>query len=177
VAHATSPTIGTASTATQEKVHIPKRSHRRSDEPRRQLIEGAPRSIKKRHKSKHREQIHHREQRGCLLLLGTIEPPAARRGEDQRPTTAPYLVLPTKSSLARPDPMLGRHLRRTLGARPARAGRRPPSTGMGPHQPERHECEEGMRAQSSPSSSTSRVVLEADTSDGRARGGEEGGGS
>jgi hypothetical protein len=177
VAHAASPTIRAASTATQGKVHIPKRSHRRPDEPRHQLIEGAPRSMKKQHKSEHREQIHHREQRGCRLLLGTIRPPAARRGEDQRPTTAPYLALPTKFSLVRLDPMLGRHLWRTPGVRPAGAGRPPPSTGMGPHRPKCHECEEGVRAQSPPSSSTSWVVLEADTRDGRARGGEEGGGS
>jgi hypothetical protein len=59
----------------------------------------------------------------------------------------------------------GRWAQRSTGAR-----RRPPSTGMGPHRLERCKREEGARALPPLSSSTSRVVPEADSDNGRAKG-------
>jgi hypothetical protein len=56
--------------------------------------------------------------------------------------------------------------------RPAEPGQWPPPLGMGPRRLERHEHEEGARAPPSPSSSTSRVVPEADSDGGRV--GEQG---
>jgi hypothetical protein len=121
------------------------------------------------HEGNLQEQIHHRGRCGCRLLPGPLD--HLRQGGER--TGDPW-PLPTPHCQPHPA-WLGRIRRRaaTSGGRraqrPARAGRRMSSTGMGPHRPECRECEEGVRDPSLPSSSTTWVVPGwADSSGGRA---------
>jgi hypothetical protein len=115
----------------------PKRIHHCPNEPCRQLIEGAPRSVKKRHEGDYQEQIHHWGRQGCRLLPRAAGPPAARRGEDRRPATAHYLALLTTSSLVRPDPASSRHHRRMSGVEIGQNQTTTAVNRVGPHRPER----------------------------------------
>jgi hypothetical protein len=98
-----------------------------------------------------------------------VMPPTPRRAPGG-PATARYPALLTKSG--RPGQIQCRAA--TSGGRqvrqPARAGRQLLSSGMGPHRPECREREDGARGPPLPSSSTSRVVPEADSGDSQARG-------